>query len=452
MSTKTYEATAGAHTITMCLRFFALFVFTGFAVSIGFHYIQGHVLHRGYPWNTYLFDPSDRFNDWHNSVASARTSDPYFKNHVAISAYFPFAYITFLVGAPFGHRTNAIIFLAVSLALFAFSYAAYWKVILTSVLAVRRVRFQAAPLIAAILLFCYPLHMALDRGNIDAWIAPLCLLYVLLLRTRFANVGSAALGVAIAFKGYPAALVLLAVADRRYWQAALPLAISLLLTIFALLCLSGGVQHNVAGLQAGLRLFQSVYVVGDRSMRYSSDPYHVLQYAALRWRLLPIVTLLKLYHVLSFEFACICAYFGLFVPAKRWQHVTAVCLGAMLFPDAVNDYKLLMLLPGLLLLIADGEDSRSKRTASFCFAGLLIPKQYLYDHGGVSISTPINALLLLVLAASVLTNRDAWSTAFRQTPARLAWYLAALPHGLSVCRRLPFTEIQLKQGQEMVAL
>ena len=132
--------------------------------------------------------------------------------------------------------------------------------------------------------------------------------------------------------------------------------------------------------------------------------------------------------------------------------MTAVCLAAIIFPDLIADYKLLALLPGLLFIVADREAGSRGRIALFCYAALLIPKQYLFDDNGMSIGIALNAMLLILLAATVLVDPEAWSTASRLAPARLAWYLAVLPFGLEICRRLPLTEIQRKQSHEMAAL
>lgn len=412
------------------LRTLALLVFIGFVVAVYFHYIQGTILHRGYPWNTYLFDPKDRFNDWHNSIATARTLDPYYKSHIAPPNYFPFAYLFFLGGSLFSRHDATLLFLGISLGTLILCVVVFGKIHLAPVLTDRRGFLSAALLIAIMLSFSYPLHFALDRGNLDAGIGALCLLYVTLLRTRYSDAGCVALGVAIALKGYPAAFCLLGLGDRRYRQALLPVAVGLLLTAISLSAFSGGVLHNLSGLRGGLHLYRTKWVLGTESMRYSVDPYNQIRILVGNVMSISAVRLLALYNMLSLLFACICAYFVLFVRASRWRRVSAVCLTALLFPDEAADYKLMVLLPCLLLLMVDDGYSWRERVSTVCFAGLFIPKHYLFNKTGVSISGPISAALLLLLSVTVLADRRAWAAAIRESPARCAWYLfGMLPGG-----------------------
>jgi hypothetical protein len=152
--------------------------------------------------------------------------------------------------------------------------------------------------------------------------------------------------VAIAFKGYPVAFCLLALPIRRYGQALLPVAIGVVLTIYAFAALKGGFHHNVIGLGLGMQSFKAEHVLGLFGLRYCADPYDAVRIVALTWlRIMPGKAMLTAYHCLSATFALLCTYFTLFVPSSRWRRVMAVCLMAIIFPDVAADYKLLILIP-----------------------------------------------------------------------------------------------------------
>ena len=426
---------ASAETVLMWLRFFALFVGAGFLSAVIFHTLYPRLLQVGFPWDTYLFDPADRFNDWHNSVREARSMDPYYKYY---TAYLPFSYIAFLSAARLSALNSTLLYLSVSIFLLAIAACCFWKVQLANMLKneseLRRI--YAPVLLALVIVLCYPLHFGLDRGNIDTWICALCILYVVLLNTRYAGVGSFALGVAIAFKGYPVALCLLALPIRRYFQALLPAVVGLVLTIYAFSFLNGGYHRNVAGLRMGMQAFRAQHVLGLLGTRYSADPYDAIRIVTLKWwHVMPGQALLTVYSLLSAGFALLCVYFTLFVPAKRWRRVMAVCLVAIIFPDVAADYKLLMLLPGLLCFIAEAKVSGRNSVVAFCLGGLLIPKNYYqffmsYAWFRVSVGSLISPVLLIGLACAVLADRRAWEAAFRQTPARIAWFLSPWLPGL----------------------
>jgi hypothetical protein len=111
--------------IVSWLRFFAMFILAGFALAACYHTAMRHFLNRGFPWNTYLFDPSDRFNDWHNPVRDARSMDPYYKYRTA--NYFPFAYMAFLSAAHLSWLASTLLYLSLSVSLLTVAVGVFWK-------------------------------------------------------------------------------------------------------------------------------------------------------------------------------------------------------------------------------------------------------------------------------------------------------------------------------------
>ena len=72
----------------------SLIVIVGFAVSVGYHYVQGVYLGRPYPQNTFLFDPAERFGDFSDVLRDGHTLNPYLQFS---SAQYPFLA---LLGSP----------------------------------------------------------------------------------------------------------------------------------------------------------------------------------------------------------------------------------------------------------------------------------------------------------------------------------------------------------------
>ncbi len=56
----------------------ALIVTTGFVAAELRDFIYGFVMGRGYPWNTYLFVPSERFSDYRTLTQACSQLNPYF--------------------------------------------------------------------------------------------------------------------------------------------------------------------------------------------------------------------------------------------------------------------------------------------------------------------------------------------------------------------------------------
>jgi hypothetical protein len=106
-------------------------------------------------------------------------------------------------------------------------------------------------------------------------------------------------------------------------------------------------------------------------------------------------------------------FFVLFVPAARWRRVMAVCLIAILFPNIAGDYKLLMLLPGLLDLISYEEHGKRETICLILLALLMVPKQYYFIDNVTTISVIISPLLLIGVVGCTVGDRRGWLSAVR---------------------------------------
>lgn len=416
----------------------------GVSLACGYHAILG-VMGFDFPWNTFLFRPDDRFSDWHNSVAQAASENPYLYSGPALATYFPASYILFQLGAD-SSRIDSIhiyfiisVVLLISIASLARSLARPLNFDLSASC------FKDVVMLAGASLISYPVIFALDRGNIDLWIALLSVLFVTTQRSRFELLGLVALSIAIALKAYPAAFLLLLVSDRKYRSAIFCLFLALLMSVVTLNFMWDGFDRNLNGLLHNLNSYYQIYVLGKGSLFASSDPYNAVRMISfgvatiLQGVLSPdferpsmeilSYSILQFYSPLSFIFALTAAFFVVAVPAARWQRVTAICLIVILFPNVTNDYKLCNLLPGLYLLLFGNIESRSEKISFVLMCLLMIPKSYLFISGK-PISMIINPLLLIALAFHVLGNRQNWRHGFKLLRFRILWQISVLPGGV----------------------
>ncbi|GLU31369.1 glycosyltransferase family 87 protein [Trinickia caryophylli] len=412
------------------VSFFSRFVLIGLGAAVVFHATMA-ALGLTFPWTTFLFRPDDRFNDWHNSVAAAATLDPYYAATRAVSAYFPFAYEVLRIGVGWARNVSTSIYLAISLTLLSL---ASWSAVrfMGHVRGWQRHRqWKVFILALAGCVGCYPVLFALDRGNLDVWIACLCVIHAASLRAgdrRTEAAGAVALSLAIALKAYPLAFLALAVAERKYRIVAWALLGGLLLSLIGATALSGGIVHTLHGLQAGLAKYREIYVIGRDSLFASSDPYNAIRTvevfrgasgAAIASR---SAGLLKIYQPIAFAFAMLAAAYIVFSGAPYWLRVMATCLVAILFPNVANDYKLSLLLPGLFaLLFSQAEDGAGDRlrqkAALFVVCLLLVPKSYFFING-LSVNNLLNATLLSGLIAIVAFDCRRWRTVLRRLSGR----------------------------------
>lgn len=416
--------------------FFSGFVLIGLGAAVLFHATMA-ALGSAFPWTTFLFRPEDRFNDWHNSVAAAATLDPYYAVTRAVSAYFPFAYDVLRIGVGWTRNVSTSIYLSISLALLSL---ATWTALYFMGGAQRwqgHRPWKVYLLALAGCVGCYPVLFALDRGNLDVWIACLCAIYVASLRAndhRMDAAGAISLALAIALKAYPLAFLGLAVAQRKYRVVAWALLGSVLLSLLGLTALSGGIVHTLHGLQSGLAKYREVYVIGANSLFASSDPYNAIRTVeAFRGASAAVIAsksvgLLKIYQPVAFVFAMLAAVYIVFSEAPYWLRVMATCLVAILFPNVANDYKLSLLLPGLFALLfsrpgVEAGDRLRQKAALFVVCLLLVPKSYFFING-LGVANIVNATLLSGLTAIVGFDCRRWRILLR----RLSGYRVGTPH------------------------
>lgn len=421
------------------IQLFFNVMLVGFSLACVYHAILG-LIGLDWPWNTFLFSPGDRFNDWHNSVAQAASINPYDSSGPALAAYFPVTYVLLKVGVGYSAVTSIYIYFSISIALFILTAGLVRAQIRQPSVDSRTHYIKDVVLLVAACLISYPVLFALDRGNIDLWIALLSALFVVTQRTRFEIAGLLCLSLAISVKGYPAAFLLLLVSDRKYRSAIFCSFLALFMTGITLYFMWDGFGRNLNGFLNNLNSYYRIYVIGGASLFASSDPYNATRLIYFEfvgvWQKLispnfvPLsletvsTSILRIYSLLSSFFAVIAAFFVLAVPAARWKKVTAICLIAIFFPNVSNDYKLCILFPGLYLLLLENINSRTEKVSFVLFCLLMVPKSYLFIHGK-PISMFINPLLLIALACQVIWDRQSWRQGIQFLKSLILWHVSA---------------------------
>jgi hypothetical protein len=392
-----------------------------------------------WPWNTFLFNPADRFNDWYNSVAQAASVNPYYSSNRALATYFPVTYLLLNVAVGFGPVPSIAIYFLISIILLILAASIACMPMLNN----GNYAFQYTKdtlLLVLATLISYPVIFAIDRGNIDIWIGLLGAIFVLTQRTKFWIVGLISLSLAIALKGYPAVLLLLLVSERQYMRMLFCSIFALLTSLITLQLLWDGFDLNLTGFLSNLNSYYGMYVLGPNSLFASSDPYNMTRtifyglaklwqkfispnYVVLSMEVYS-ASIIKVYSLLSLSFAAIAAFFVLAIPEVRWKKVTALCLIALLFPNVSNDYKLCFLFPGLYLFIIESENSKSEKVTFALFCLLMVPKSYLFI-AGKPISMIINPFLIMGLAYKVMEGRQSWKKAIQMVKCRLLILVSA---------------------------
>jgi hypothetical protein len=385
------------------------FILTSFFIAVAFH--KGlSFFGYSYPWNTFLFHPGDRFNDFFNSVKQANSLTPYFFKGPALATYFPFAYSVFLIGDASSKLFSSLIFLIVSIFLLFLSIF-FYRSYVEKKNSDNKFSMKDVFYLFSSLLFSYPVLFSIDRGNIDLWIAMLCSIYVFSTYQKGSRfIGLSCLAIAISLKGYPLAFLLLLVAKKNFLDIFKCLTLVFLLTLTSTFWMDGDILHIFSGFIDNFHQYNEIYVFGAGSLFASSDLYNAIRLIALFFEQ-DLVTFSKLvikaYTTYSFFVSLILAIYVSFVCTENWRRVIAVSLIILIFPNVANDYKLCILIPGLFLLLIENIDFSSKRAVFFLMMLLMIPKSYFFIRGK-SISMVINPLLVMLLTITILNDCKNW--------------------------------------------
>jgi len=385
------------------------FILISFLIAITFH--KGlSFFGYSYPWNTFLFYPGDRFNDFFNSVIQANSFKPYFFKGHALATYFPFAYSIFLIGNASSKLLSSLFFIIVSVLLLfitIFFYSSYFEKNYFD----KKFSITDGFYLFSSLIFSYPVLFAFDRGSIDLWIATLCSIYVFSIYQKgYRFIGLSCLAIAISLKGYPLAFLLLLVAKKNFLDIFKCLILVFLLTLTSTFWMDGDILHIFSGFKHNFHQYNEVYVFGAGSLFASSDLYNAIRTVALFYDQ-DLVTFSKLiiksYTAYSFFVSLILAIYVSFICTKNWRRVIAVSLIILIFPNVTNDYKLCILIPGLFLLLIENINFSAERVVFFLIMLLMIPKSYFFIDGK-SISMLINPLLITLLTIIILNDPKNW--------------------------------------------
>lgn len=267
---------------------------------------------------------------------------------------------------------------------------------------------NAAGFVGASFLLSYPFWFLLDRANIEMvnWLA--LALGVSCYWKRLWFGAATFFGLAAALKLFPVVYIALLLSARRYAAAAWSLAIAAAATAGSTFLLGPSTRASAAGIAKGLDYFRTAYAVQLRHAELGFDhslfvPVKLI--VALIRRIAPALApsrgaVLDVYLVLA-------AAAGLFIYAwkirnlQRANQIMALTVCAILLPPVSSDYTLINLyIPWavLVLIAVSGGQGRGITLSLVCMAIVMAPESYLFLHG-VRIAGQFKAAVLLALLA-----------------------------------------------------
>lgn len=392
-------------------------ILVGFGIAVAYHYAMGTYFGRGWPANTFLFRPWDRFWDFTQVVLQSSTLDPFGTGGKGFA------------GSPFGqfvgYLFSVIRPVSLRLPIFLGSFFIGFALLAKHFLYGFRSRLSYQQLLAlfAIVFLTYPVLFSVDRANLDLLVLPCLFLFALTYTKQQYKTSTVFLGLAIALKPYAAIIIMVYIFDRRYRDPLLVIFNALVLTILSLALFKDGLFVETQKYFSALWNMTSDPSFGSEIV-YTSDLFSMLTVAArpigdvLHWGSLLSLTDQPEYRVYYIIFAVVAfTYFAIHLwqePKPLWKTTAVLTILIILLPFNSHDYRLIYLFVPMLMYLAADNTARSDLFVVLIWGLLLVPKNYYVMSGEQNIGMLINPVLLIGLlmyiAPSAFSARGAVST------------------------------------------
>ena len=391
------------------LKTLTFLVMLGFVLAVIKHYILGVYFHLPYPCNTFLFIPDDRFNDFFNMIRACKDNNPYLTSYWLKSVYFPAANTFFYI---FGLIRNEWLSIGTYTCVFLAVYLSYIKKNLFSLNNLDSIRD-----FIIIGFLTYPVLFSLDRANLDMYIFLLILGFIVFFQKGRFVLSALFLSLAIAMKLYPGVFIFLFIKEKKYKEIAYTIAATLCISVICLMSYQGGFSANLHGMLSAFQGFNQDYsgVVG---LQHNVSYYGVLKLITVGYYYtvrgihdaaavsilangalnIPYMFLI----VLLFAFV---VFYVLKYEQKLWKNVYLLSASMILFPHVSFDYKLIHLFIPLILFLQDKSWTPFCKKYLMLFGIMLIPNNYLYIKGDISVAVIINPIIMTALAILVIIER-----------------------------------------------
>jgi len=386
------------------VRLLVTIVLVGTVSAIAYHYIAGFYHGLGYPQSTFLFIPGDHFNDWDNSYGYAAS---FLRGDPAPSIYFPFAFLAMVIATLLPMRVGFALLILVFLVVLVLMLQR-WVLENEEHLPVK---VQYAFILVVL---SYPVVFAIDRTNVDLLLFVFVAGFFYFLYERESPwLAAICLAVAIAFKIYPATLLLVLLAERRYRSASLTVVLALAFTLIGLVALSLIGGHSIAGvwqMSTGEKdVYQQIQVIDGGGLQHGHTLWGLLRTPGFLWGAAVQGWQTTAYSVAAALIFLVLAYHVVFREAERWKRVLLAVVPALLLPFVSVDYTLIYLYFPLVFFLRAPRVSRWDIVYLVLFGVLLIPVDYYYltlAKDGISISVIVYPIALLALVVLAVLDRQ----------------------------------------------
>ncbi len=388
----------------------------GMLAALIYHGWEGWVEKAGFPYNTFLFSPADRFADFTNLMKLARLPSPY----TQLGNYPPTIYmiLRFFGGWPTWEAGVLFIGLPTLALAFLLGYA------LQPV-----VRNLALTVPATLLLMgcSYPLIFCLDRANIEIVMVFLIAAALLCFSRNHYSLGLAFLVPAICFKVYPVLLTALLIRKHQTHRVLIAGVAVVAITLYSFSTFSTTISENMTLTQMSLERYTHGYIINNLGLAGTASLWNMLKVVvysvitfieyAFHTRILiyeqTVETAYGAYRFIYGLLAILVTLFAMFVERKFFRRVILLLLLMATSAPTGSDYRLLHVSVAMVCLMLLPMKRRHDFIALCLLAFATIPKrEFIFtwlgmtDSGYADVSLGVLLNPLCIFTAMFLLIRD----------------------------------------------
>lgn len=380
----------------------SLIVLVGLSASIFKHFLFGHFLGLGYPDNSFLFNPNDRFNDFFNMLDACKDNNPYSSVNFLPSVYFPVAnsFFFLLYKISFDNKIISVI-------IFIVSFLCLFILILSKAVKGADVKIWQAVIIFGM---AYGTLFSIDRMNLE-----LILFLFVFLSTYFFSkeryfLSAILLCFPICMKLYPCVFLIFFLKEKKFREFGIAILTCSLMSIISVLTFKGNAINNLVLFKNALNSFSEFYSGA------SGLSYNLSVYGSLKILVLAIVKFfnhsglddksINIYvnHILKYPYLIFVFIYSSFIflyvmliEKEYWKILFLITSLILLLPHVSFDYKLLHIFVSLCFFLKSEKNHSFYKYYSILFGLLLLPNNYFYLRGGISIGVLIYPVIIIIM-------------------------------------------------------
>lgn len=363
------------------INFLFFFVIIGLSLSLLYHFILGFI-GFDYPFNSFLFDPTDRFMDFKNNYNKVIDYDPYqvlgpskyFYNGLTVHWPLGMTLIFFFTFLPI--NISIYIYLIIFLLLFIFFIYSFTK----EYVLIDKIKLLLVGILS------YPLIFSIDRANVEIYVFILTAFFIKSYFFDNKKYGLLFLSLAGAMKPYPFIFLGILFLDKKILEILFTVSLSILINFILILSFKGSLSANFESLFSNMAIYSDWYQIGNMGLSFGHTLWGVLK--------ISIYTFIKLFHlnivkseILLFLFKpylltmLLLFIFTLKIFYTSKERNTSLMISILtvqmiLFPFVSGNYRLLYMFIPLLIFV--NEDKKGFRDYLYIilFGMLLIPLHY----------------------------------------------------------------------------